>query len=244
MDNQQSDCTHAGARRPTIRCNGVAAMFVTAAVMALVGCGEAKRANNEAVQPSPSATARDDHKENPSNASVSDPAVPPTAPAHVQARMRAWLAQNELCRGSTDAATTDVACPKSEHFRSRLERQGWCWSYADWRVVTADYRWHRCSEKTLAGKYPEELSVTTASDGSAAESSGGDIPIGQLNPNLSPARQRRLQDAREAIRENWNIEGLAVRKIAFAYSCGLIDSLHTSVAIQYASGSGRIVGLM
>lgn len=74
---------------------------------------------------------------------------PASATATVAERngMEEWDRQNELCRGSPDAATISVACPRREIMGAALVAAGWCYAYSDWRIMPQEYRWHRCSEE-------------------------------------------------------------------------------------------------
>lgn len=73
---------------------------------------------------------------------------PVSATATVAERdaMGEWEHQNDLCRGSPDAGTISVACPRREIIGAALVAAGWCYAYSDWRIMPQEYRWHRCGE--------------------------------------------------------------------------------------------------
>ncbi|MDB5701481.1 MAG: hypothetical protein JWL66_1680 [Sphingomonadales bacterium] len=75
--------------------------------------------------------------------------IPSDAPAAESATMRAWYRQNDLCRGSSDSATINTMCPQRDQSEAILQKRGWCWAYDDDTVYPPDYKWHRCSQKTL-----------------------------------------------------------------------------------------------
>lgn len=117
-------------------------VIATIVLYSLAGCNNTDNANQSTATEFASARSLD--------VTGSAGLVPRHANDADRALMRLWLDQNEHCRGSSDAATIASMCPKRDYSEIQLKRRGWCWSYDDWTVVPADFRWHRCSEKTLA----------------------------------------------------------------------------------------------
>lgn len=68
--------------------------------------------------------------------------------------IRAWGVANDECQGGNVAFNSPV-CRRRNQLQSQAERLGWCWSYSDWRVSRADYRWHRCDIAHPVGFKPD-----------------------------------------------------------------------------------------
>lgn len=64
-----------------------------------------------------------------------------------------WLDLNDQCAGSYHPS--EAVCNEAERIRSALERRGICWSYSDWRVTNAEYRFHPCSQPRPPGFKPK-----------------------------------------------------------------------------------------
>lgn len=73
-----------------------------------------------------------------------------------------WKIANEGCQGG-NVTSDDQICKNRDAIQRRLERLGWCWDYADWRVSRVDYNWHKCSELAPVGWKPEPI-VEESSD--------------------------------------------------------------------------------
>lgn len=56
-----------------------------------------------------------------------------------------WMALDEECRGGKHAPE-DAVCTGRDNAEIMLEKRGVCWAYRDENVVSADYKWHPCSE--------------------------------------------------------------------------------------------------
>lgn len=82
----------------------------------------------------------------PMSTQVGNGGIPAGASANEAGLIRRWNDENEICAGSEDARAVDKMCTKRAATEAKLRASGWCWSYEDWRVVRADYQWHRCSE--------------------------------------------------------------------------------------------------
>ena len=161
--------------------------------------------------------------------------VPASASHTDRAAIRAWFATNELCQGSSDAATIARQCPRRDKLEHRLERHGWCWVYQDWTVSRVDYGWHRCSQTTLPA---DQRSVQADGPaGTNSEDSSADPATGQHEASGLPAEHDRRgqswrEDARAAILEDWQLDGPSIHRAALAFSCGIVDKLTAEMAIQ------------
>lgn len=155
-----------------------------------------------------------------------------------QALMDKWMDANDLCQGSSNSTTIAKTCKTRDQLERQLADRGWCWAYEDETVVRADYRWHRCTEKTLArGKHSVQLEAVSQSAQNPEtvevdSQSTGSKPV----PAARTTAQRRA-DLRAAVRQGWLVTGAQIQRIEFAYRCGVIDRLSTQVAVNRIMGS-------
>ena len=101
-----------------------------------VGSTLVKR-ENSTVEPTPAASV---------SAQVGNDGVPQGASGKDAPLFNRWYDENDICAGSEDERAVDEMCTLRAATEAKLRVSGWCWSYEDWRVVRADYQWHRCSE--------------------------------------------------------------------------------------------------
>ena len=109
--------------------------------------------------------------------------------------MRQWIAQNELCQGSSDETTIKSACPKRDATGTKLAHLGWCWAFPD--KPSSESHWHRCAiDAPGATKDFVEQDVAFETGMAAGGSLGNQQAAETLQLHASPAL-RKIEQAIE-----------------------------------------------
>jgi hypothetical protein len=199
----------------------VRVFLVAAIALATAGCSERGREDRGSIERNAQNSPRSDEAKK--IGIQEDAGWPEKSSADDRALMSRWLAENELCRGSSDEVTIRSMCAKRERTGIVLERRGWCYAYEDDTVFPVDYRWHSCAEKTLS---PDRR--TQHLDGLALR----DADETPANDRNFDPRDQRVEDARAAVRESWAVSGKTIETMMIGYKCNVIDQLSANMAVQ------------
>lgn len=207
-------------------------IVVTLLVTAATGCSDLSKSDpsGTAAASDPSAGAQ----------GSGDSALPSAMSSHDRLLERRWFDANELCQGSSDGATIDKACPHRDRLEHALERRGWCWAFEDWTIARVDFRWHRCTQKSLArSERSSPVSPDSTVPGAPSpDTDGGASHAPGLAVDQRPApprpqtRNQRMDDARAAVREDWQTSGISLHQISLAWHCGIVDRITAGVAVN------------